>query len=138
MRSHVWLSLAAVATLLLAGCSGNSGPSSNPTTPSAAQTCEVKIMKSHALQTKTRTIKADMLQDGNPIGSTTFSLSKSDPQTPVQALSKNPACKDVQVKAFEGSNPVGVKTLNPAKCPKPLEFEIHVVDDAVHMYSNCD
>lgn len=137
MRSQVWLSLAAVATLLLAGCSG-SPASSDPTTPNAAQTCEVKVMKNHALQTKTRTIKADLLQDGSTLGTATFTLSKSDPQTPVQVLSKSPTCKDVQVKAFEGSNPVGVKTLNPARCPMPLEFEIHVVDDAVHMYSNCD
>jgi hypothetical protein len=136
MRNPVWIAILSVVGLALSGCAGDSGESTN--TGSGAQTCEVKVMKNHALDSKTRTIKADLLQDGTIIGTGTFTIGPSEPETPVQVYSKTPSCRDVQIKAYEGSNPVGVKTFSPSKCPKPLEIELHVVDDAVHVYSNCD
>jgi hypothetical protein len=139
MRNTAWLAVSALAALALAGCAGGSddGSSNSGNNGGSGTTYSVKVNGAHALQTKTRTIKVDLMEGGANIGSGTFTVNpdmSEEPKLVFERTVKGP----VTARAFEGSNPVGTKTLNPANCPEPLEFEIHVVDDAVHMYSNCD
>ncbi|MEK6986230.1 MAG: hypothetical protein AABX89_07600 [Candidatus Thermoplasmatota archaeon] len=137
MRSYAWLAVATVAALALAGCAGSTPAPTSNVQPAA--TYEVKVMKSHALQSKSQwNLRTELVQGGSVVGSGSFTISKTDSQDPQTAYSKTLPGGPIQLKVFEGSNPVGTKTLDPAKCPKPLEFELHVVDDAVHTYSNCD
>ncbi len=136
MRNLALLAIASLTLLALAGCSGSSPAPS--TAPSSAQSYEVKVLGSHALQTKERTFKVDLIQGGVTVASGSFTVKKATPETPVVAFTKMLPAGPITAKVYEGSNPVGTKTLDPAKCPKPLEFEMHAIDDALHTYSNCD
>ena len=134
MRNTAWLVVASLAALALAGCAG----STTSSTTQATQQYDVKVMGSHALQTKDRTIKVDLVQGGKTVATGSFTVKKGTPETPVVAFAKMLPGGPITAKAYENGNPVGTKTLDPSKCPAPLEFEMHVVDDAVHTYSNCD
>jgi hypothetical protein len=132
MRTLAWLAASALLTVTLAGCAGGPAPAGD------AETYEVKVLGSHALRTLDRTITVELHQGGQLVGSGSFTVKKGTPETPVLAFAKTLPAGPVTARAFDGANPVGTKTLDPAKCPRPLEFEMHVVDDAVHTYSNCD
>jgi hypothetical protein len=136
MAKLAWLAVISLASLALAGCAGGSEQTSKA--PVNNQTYEVKVLGSHALQNKDRTFKVDLVQGGATVGTTTFTVKKGTPETPVVALTKMLPAGPITANVFEGSNPVGTKTLDPAKCPQPLEFEMHAIDDALHTYSNCD
>jgi hypothetical protein len=136
MRSFAWMVSGLVAALALAGCAGESN-GGLPKTGDSDASYPVKVNGAHALQTKTRTIKVDLVEGGTTVGTGSFTVNPSMSED-AKLVFERTVKGSVTAKAYEGSNPVGVKNLNPATCPKPLEIEVHVVDDAVHMYSNCD
>lgn len=136
MRLVAFPAIALVAALVLAGCAG-SEPKSDPA-PATAKTYTVNVVGSHANTGADRTIRFVLSQDGAELGTGSYVASKTKSEDKEPVFTKNVKAGSVTLRAFEGSNPVGTKTVDVTQCPQPFEFNSHVVSDAVHMYTNCD
>lgn len=136
MRTFAFTATAVVAALVLAGCSG-SQPQDDPA-PTASKTYTVNVVGSHANTGADRTIRFVLSQDGVELGSGSYVASKTKTEDKEPIFTKTVKAGSVTLRAFEGSNPVGTKTIDVSQCPQPFEFNSHVVSDAVHMYTNCD
>ncbi|MFA5943545.1 MAG: hypothetical protein WC876_03660 [Candidatus Thermoplasmatota archaeon] len=136
MRMFAFPAIAVVATLVLAGCSG-SDPTSDPAPP-AAQSYTVNVVGSHANTGADRTIRFVLSQDGVELGTGSYMASKTKTEDKEPLFTKTVKAGPVNLRAFEGNNPVGTKTIDVSECPQPFEFNSHVISDAVHMYTSCD
>ena len=136
MRSLAMPALGALALLVLAGCSGS--PSDDNPGPTASQSFTVNVVGSHANTGADRTIRFVLSQDGAELGSGSYVASKTKTEDKEFLFTKTVKPGPVNLRAFEGSNPVGTKTIDVSQCPQPFEFNSHVVSDAVHMYTSCD
>ena len=128
--------LALVAALVLAGCAGSDDSSNDP--PAAGKTYTVNVVGSHANTGADRTIRFVLSQDGAELGSGSYVASKTKTEDKEPLFTKTVKAGPVTLRAFEGNNPVGTKTIDVSACPQPFEFNSHVVSDAVHMYTSCD
>ena len=136
MRFPAFPALGLVAALVLAGCAGSdNGDSPEPT---ASQSYTVNVVGSHANTGADRTIRFVLSQDGAEIGSGSYVASKSKSEDKEPIFTKTVKGGPVTLRAFEGNNPVGTKTIDVSQCPQPFEFTSHVISDAVHMYTSCD
>lgn len=126
-----------LVSLLLAGCTSE-GEDDEP-----AATYTVPILGAHNVNGADRTIMLKVSQGGEELGSGTYS-------TAGQAASEGTKDSDfksvfsvkatagaVKIQVFEGNNPLNFKSIDPSKCTGP-DFKVHVIDDAVHLWSNCD
>ncbi len=136
MRIFTIPAVAVVAALVLAGCSG-SEPNSNPDAE-ATKTYTVNVVGSHAVNGADRTIRFVLLQGGVELGSGSYTASKSKTEDKEPLFTRTVLAGSVTLRAFEGSNPVGTKTIDVSACPQPFEFNSHIINDAVHLYTSCD
>ena len=137
MRFPAFPALGLVVTLVLAGCAG-SDDSGNDPQPTANQSYTVNVVGSHANTGADRTIRFVLSQDGAELGTGSYVASKTKTEDKEPIFTKTVKAGSVTLRAFEGSNPVGTKTIDVSQCPQPFEFNSHVVSDAVHMYTSCD
>lgn len=127
-----------LVSLLLAGCASSDG---GDTTPAASYT--VPIKGAHNVNGDDRTITLKVTQDGKELGSGTYSTagqaaSEGTKDSDFKSVfSVKAAAGPVKIQVFEGNNPLNFKSIDPAKCTGP-DFKVHVIDDAVHLWSNCD
>lgn len=136
MRTFAFPTVALVAALVLAGCSGSD--SGKDPAPTADQTYTVNVVGSHANTGADRTIRFVLLQDGVELGTGSYVASKTKTEDKEPLFTKTVKAGPVTLRAFEGNNPVGTKTIDVSECPQPFEFNSHVISDAVHMYTSCD
>ena len=136
MRMLAFPAIAVMAALALAGCSG-SQPQDDPA-PTADATYNVNVVGSHANTGADRTIRFVLSQNGVELGSGSYVASKTKTEDKEPIFTKTVKAGPVNLRAFEGNNPVGTKTIDVSQCPQPFEFNSHVVNDAVHMYTSCD
>ena len=129
--------VAVVAALVLAGCAGSDDPGNDPQPP-ANQSYTVNVVGSHANTGADRTIRFVLSQDGAELGSGSYVASKTKTEDKEPLFTKTVKAGPVTLRAFEGNNPVGTKTIDVSQCPQPFEFNSHVISDAVHMYTSCD
>ncbi len=124
--------LTSMTAVLLAGCTGAPGE-----TDDSDGTYSVPIEAGHAIHGEARTILVKVTQGGQELGSATYSThgkAVDDFETLFTVTATGGALK---IQAFEGSNPLNFKSIDPAKCNDP-NFQVHVIDGAVHLWSNCD
>lgn len=124
------------AALVLAGCAGS--PSEEGSGPAPDKTYTVSVVGSHANTGADRTIRFVLLQDGIELGSGSYVASKTKTEDKEPIFTKTVNKGPVTLRAFEGNNPVGTKTITVSDCPQPFEFNSHIIRDAVHMYTSCD
>ena len=137
MRFFALPAIALVAALVLAGCAGTNDGGMDMGS-SSSKTYDVAVYASHAVTGSDRTVRFVLSQDGIELGSGSYTASKTKTEDKEHLFMKRVMPRSVTLRAFEGSNPVGTKTIDVSKCPQPLEFESHIVSDAVHIYTNCD
>lgn len=137
MRMPAFPAIAMVAALTLAGCSASDSSNDDPV-PAADKSYTVNVVGSHANNGADRTIRLVLLQNGVELGTGSYLASKTKTEDKELIFTKLVKSGDVTLRAFEGNNPVGTKTINVSQCPQPFEFNSHIVSDAVHMYTNCD
>ena len=135
MRPLAFPALAVLAVLVLAGCSG-SQDTDDPAPGQSEYT--VNVVGSHANTGADRTIRFVLSQDGVELGSGSYVASKTKTEDKEFLFTKTVKAGPVNLRAFEGTNPVGTKTIDVSQCPQPFEFNSHVISDAVHMYTSCD
>ena len=138
MRTFAFTATAVVAALVLAGCAGSDNTGNDPPQPTGSQSYTVNVVGSHANTGADRTIRFVLSQDGAELGSGSYVASKTKTEDKEPIFTKTVKAGSVTLRAFEGNNPVGTKTIDVSQCPQPFEFNSHVVSDAVHMYTNCD
>lgn len=129
--------LALLAAFVLAGCAGSDSGNEDPQ-PTASQSYAVNVVGSHANTGADRTIRFVLSQDGVELGTGSYVASKTKTEDKEPLFTKAVKAGPVTLRAFEGNNPVGTKTIDVSQCPQPFEFNSHVISDAVHMYTSCD
>lgn len=129
--------LGLVVALILAGCAGSDDSGNDPQL-TANQSYTVNVVGSHANNGADRTIRFVLSQDGTELGSGSYVASKTKTEDKELLFTRTVMAGPVTLRAFEGNNPVGTKTIDVGQCPQPFEFNSHVISDAVHMYTSCD
>lgn len=129
----IFLIASVVLTLTLAGCAG----AAEDSTPAAEKTYNVPIQAGHAVTGADRTISVKVTQDGKELGSGTYNTAGKTADDFMTLFTVKATGGPLKIQAFEGSNPLNFKSIDPAKCTAP-DFTIHVIDGAVHLWSNCD
>ena len=133
--------LVVVASLALAGCTSSS--SGDEAGSSQSKSYSVPVLAGHDVNGDARTITLKVSQGGSDLKTLTYSTA-GKAKTPVGSSSGydvigtiTAAAGALKIQAFEGSNPLNFKSIDPSKCTGP-NFEVHVVDGAVHLTSSCD
>ncbi len=124
--------LTSVAAVLLAGCTGAPGE-----TIDADATYRVPVEAGHAVNGDARTISVTVTQGGDELGSGSYSTQGKTVDDFETLFTVTATGGELKIQAFEGSNPLNFKSIDPAKCKDP-NFQVHVIDGAVHLWSNCD
>lgn len=132
MRKFILVSAVTIA-LALAGCAG----STESTDSGSAKTYNVPVEAAHAVTGSARTISISVTQDGEELGSGTYNTAGKSADDFVTLFNVKASAGPLKIQAFEGNNPLNFKSIDPAKCTDP-NFQIHIVDGAVHVWSNCD
>ena len=141
MRTFAILSLSVLAIALLSGCAGSDpggapSPTSAATTSAAVAKKSVDIMTSGEV-TKDRTLKVSIVQDGTEVKSGSFTVTPAQKNVKQHLFTQSVAAQDVQVRVFDGSNPVSTEKVQPQTCPGKTTVDVHAVDDAVHVTWKC-
>lgn len=125
------LMLSVASTLALAGCTGTTE------TDAPSESYSVPVTAAHAINGDDRTIRVVVSQGGTELKSGTYSTAGKIADDFETLFTVNAAAGPLKLQAFEGTNPLNFKSIDPARCTDP-DFQVHVVDGAVHLWSNCD
>ncbi|MGB0652119.1 MAG: hypothetical protein ACPGQL_02865 [Thermoplasmatota archaeon] len=131
------MALLTALALVLAGCTSSTDDDAAGGPGGSATTYQVPIEAAHALAGDDRTITVKVSQDGQELKRGTYTTAGKavdDYEVLFTATAKAGALK---IETFDGANPTGFKTIDPSRCGDP-NLQVHVVDSAVHLFSNCD
>ncbi|MFA5943542.1 MAG: hypothetical protein WC876_03645 [Candidatus Thermoplasmatota archaeon] len=128
---------AGLAVVLLGGCLAEEGSEIIP-----ASSYTVKATASHDVQGAGRTIEFSLLQNGKQLGKGDYSATNSTTRGQVEVFNATVEAGKIYVGVFPeswfGSVAIVDRVLDVAKCPTPLQFNAHVLDDDVQLTTNCD
>ncbi len=125
-----------VASFALTGCASSSDSDSQQGTTSP-KTNSVPVKAAHALSGDDRTIRIIMTPNDNELGTGTYSTAGKEKDVFETFFTVTATAGALKLQAFECSNPLKFKSIDPAKCVAP-DFQIHVLDGAAHLWSNCE
>ncbi|MHB1260212.1 MAG: hypothetical protein ACYC2H_00705 [Thermoplasmatota archaeon] len=126
-----------MCTFILAGCMAQEDAKS-----ASGVAYPVKVTASQDVQGAGRTIEFSLLQNGKQLGKGEYTATNSTPRGQVEVFNATVEAGKIYVGVFPeswfGSAAIVDRVLDVAKCPTPIQFNAHVLDDDVQLTTNCD
>ncbi len=102
----------------------------------------VKVTASHDVQGASRTVEFSLLQGGKQLGEGEYLAGNSTPRDQTAVFNATVEAGKIYLGVFRpswfGSAAIADRVVDVAKCPTPIQFNAHVLDQDVQLTTNCD